>query len=186
MRMKDAMERAKELANLVYDGGCEVAVETYEDGYADMREGSAYVAMVKQRTGDMPRVLSELGNDPWQVLDGLVKRLEEAAVSKLHSKRQEAGRTQKKLSEQIKAIEEGRPLPVSRRSDLRYPRKGRRFRPRWPTRWDPGCKRAITVDMLGLALAVEPEPKQVERRTEAPFRASVGKLSRRNRWPRRH
>ena len=111
MRMKEAMERAKELANLVYDGGCEVTVETYEDGYADMREGSAYAAMVKQRTGDMPRVLSELGNDPWQVLDGLLKRLEEAAVAKLHSKRQEAGRAQKKLSEQIKAIEEGRKIP---------------------------------------------------------------------------
>lgn len=57
---------------------------------------------------------------------------------------------------------------MSRRQDLRYPRKGRRFRPRWPKLWEEPLRRAITVDVLGLDLAVQPEPKQAERALRRP------------------
>lgn len=109
--MKQAMERIKELANLVRSGGVEVRVSTFEDGMAATREEgeSAFVAEIFERDGH--RYMSETGNDPWECLDNLLKRLEVVTVAHLHAERQEHAKKAKKVSDQINAIEKGAPLP---------------------------------------------------------------------------
>lgn len=111
MQMKQAMNRIKVLANLVRTGGVEVKVSTFEDGMADTREEgeSPFVAEIVERDGH--RYMSETGTDPWECLDALLKRLEVVAVAHLHVERQDHGKKAKKLSETIRAIENGQPLP---------------------------------------------------------------------------
>lgn len=111
MNIKQKLERIKVLANLSYDGGCEVAIETYEDGAGDLRnEGtSAFAVLVYDR--EDRRIVSELCEDPEQGAEDMLKRLEAVAVAKLRAKHDELARNRKKVAAAIEAIEKGAPLP---------------------------------------------------------------------------
>lgn len=100
MNIKQKLERIKVLANVAYEDRCEVSLETYEDGHADMREEgtSAFVVLVRNRSGLGDRIVSELCEDPEQGAEDMLKRLEVVAVAKLRSKHDELARNRKKVA----------------------------------------------------------------------------------------
>lgn len=61
----------------------------------------------------------------------------------------------------------------------RYPRKGRRFRPRWPKSWEEPLYRAIVAPLLELDLAVTPKPANMPERVTLSFRKAGREHARR-------